>query len=122
MNDKALLKIKRVYQPAETTDGYRILVDRLWPRGIRKEELKMDEWAKEVTPSTAIRKDFGHDPARFPEFETRYRLELNENPQATVFASRIQTLLKTTPVTLLYAARDETCNHALILRNWILEQ
>ena len=90
------MKLKRVYLPAEETDGYRILVDRLWPRGISKEKAKIDLWLKEVAPSNELRKWFGHDPERFNEFTERYK----EHPNAT----------------LLYAAHDEQHNNAVVLQ------
>jgi uncharacterized protein YeaO (DUF488 family) len=77
-----LLKTKRAYESAEPSDGTRFLVDRLWPRGIKKEELKMEAWLKDVAPSPALRKWFAHDPARWQEFQQRYRAELEANPEA----------------------------------------
>ena len=103
------LRIKRAYLPAEPADGHRILIDRLWPRGLSKEAAAIDEWAKEVTPSTALRQWFGHKEENFEEFAHRYREELDGNPAATDFS-------------LIYGARSTTCNHARVLREWILGQ
>ena len=115
-----LLSIKRIYAPAEPADGYRILIDRLWPRGIKKEDAQVDEWAKSVTPTTSLRQWFGHKEENYAEFAERYRAELNHNPAASDFAYYIRMMLTDTPVTLLYGAKSETCNHAIILRDWIL--
>ena len=116
------LKIKRVYSPAEESDGYRILIDRLWPRGIKKEDACLDEWNKAVTPTTALRKWFGHKEENFEKFNTQYRAELDSNPEAPAFAGHVGQLLDKGNVTLLYGAKSPTCNHALILRDWILAQ
>ncbi len=113
------LKIKRVYLPAEETDGYRILIDRLWPRGIKKEDACLDEWNKAVTPSTALRKWFGHKEENLEQFSALYRAELDGNPDATAFAQHVKDLLATGNVTLLYGAKSPTCNHAVTLRDWI---
>lgn len=114
------LRIKRIYLPVEATDGYRILIDRLWPRGISRSAAEIDEWAKEVAPSTNLRKWFGHKEENFEGFRQQYELELNGNPLAVKFALHCRDLLKRGSVTLLYGARSVTCNHAVILRDWIL--
>lgn len=101
MSDAPLLLIKRVYLPAADGDGRRVLVDRLWPRGLRKSEVAVDEWVKEVAPSPALRKWFGHDPARWAAFQQRYRAELADNPALAHLAA----LVAEGPATLLYAAR-----------------
>ncbi len=116
------LRIKRVYSPAEESDGYRILIDRLWPRGIKKDDACLDEWNKAVTPTPALRKWFGHKEENFEKFYTQYRAELDANPEAAAFAEHVAQLLDKENVTLLYGAKSPTCNHALILRDWILEQ
>ena len=113
------LQIKRIYIPAEETDGYRVLVDRLWPRGVSKARAALDEWNKEVTPTPDLRKWFGHKAERFSEFNERYLFELNQNHAAFDFATKINDLLKSQNVTLLYAARDPEINHAIILKDWI---
>lgn len=105
------VRTKRVHDPAEREDGYRVLVDRLWPRGVKKQDLVHDEWMKKVAPSGALRRWFGHDPDRFKTFAERYRRELEGNEEfdhlAEIAAER--------PVTLLYAARDREHNHAVVL-------
>lgn len=113
------INIKRAYQTADTTDGYRILIDRLWPRGISKDAAAIDEWAKSVAPSTELRKWFGHKDENFTKFNVRYVDELNANPDARQFAKRCKELLEKDNVTLVYGARSATCNHAVILRDWI---
>ena len=105
-------KTKRIYEPAAKGDGYRVLIDRLWPRGIKKEDAKLDEWARELAPSTDLRKWFGHDPQRFDEFRRRYIKELksqDEELQALRRRARKGT------VTLLFGARDTEHNDAVVL-------
>ena len=116
------LKVKRIFLPPEAPDGRRILVDRLWPRGISKEMAALDEWAKDAAPTSALRKWFGHDPKRFEEFAFLYRKELNENPTASELAARCWERLETENVTLLYAAQSDTCNHAIVLKEWLLQK
>ncbi|MGB3975722.1 MAG: DUF488 domain-containing protein [bacterium] len=106
------IALKRAYDPAETTDGKRILVDRLWPRGVSKERAKIDLWLKEVAPSTELRKWFGHDPDKWPEFINRYREELDGNP---AFAE-LKTLVHQGDITLVYAAKDTLHNEAMVLK------
>ena len=113
------LLITRAYAPAEAGDGLRVLVDRLWPRGSRKDALKLDLWAREVTPSTEIRKAFGHMAENFEGFRSAYLLELAGNPAAPEFAGMVEKTLKDKPVTLVYAAKSETINHALVLKEWL---
>lgn len=117
MND---LKIKRVYDPAEPQDGCRILIDRLWPRGVSKERACIDEWNKAVTPTTELRRWFGHKEENYAEFADKYRAELDRNPDAEPFAKHVGELLRQGNVSLLYGAKSPTCNHAIILRDWIL--
>lgn len=112
-------RIKRIYEPAETSDGYRVLVDRLWPRGVSKERADLDEWAKDIAPSTELRQWFGHDPAKFSEFIKRYDDELQRNPET---ASYISDWKKQQTVTLLYGARDEAHNEAVVLKSYIEHQ
>lgn len=108
------MKIKRIYTPIEETDGYRILVDRLWPRGISKEKAQIDLWLKSVAPSNELRKWFGHDTERFPEFSERFRTELAESGAL----EELRAILKAHPVaTLLFAAHDEEHNNAVVLQN-----
>ncbi|MDO5036620.1 MAG: DUF488 domain-containing protein [Porphyromonas sp.] len=116
------LYIKRIYEEQGADDGYRILIDRLWPRGVKKEAANIDEWAKEVTPSTELRKWFAHKEERFDTFREEYEDELNNNPDAHTFAKHCQELQQKDNVTLLYGAKSHTYNHAVILREWILDQ
>ena len=108
------MKIKRAYAPVEETDGYRILVDRLWPRGISKEKAQIDLWLKSVAPSNELRKWFGHDSERFAEFSERYRAELTTSGAL----DELRTILKEHPTaTLLFAAHDEERNNAVVLQH-----
>lgn len=111
------IHIKRVYEPAASTDGRRFLVERLWPRGIKKEALEMDAWLKEVAPSTALRQWFGHKPERWAEFRRRYEAELHENPTAW---QPVLDAAKKSTVTLLYSAHDIEHNGALVLRDYLV--
>ena len=113
-----MVKLKRAYEPASARDGYRVLVERLWPRGVRKTDLRLDAWFKDVAPSHELRRWFGHDPARWREFVTRYRRELKEAPAAKAVAELERRAAMQT-VTLIYAAHDETHNGALVLRSVI---
>lgn len=110
------MQVKRAYEPAAAGDGMRILVDRVWPRGVSKEELKLDLWLKDVAPSTELRKWFGHDPARWEEFERRYARELDENPEAW---KQIADAAKKQKVTLIYGARDTEHNNAVALAAYL---
>jgi uncharacterized protein YeaO (DUF488 family) len=105
--------IKRVYDEARPQDGVRILVDRLWPRGISKDKAAFAEWMKEVAPSTALRQWFDHRPERWAEFQTRYRQELRENPMVATLRQRA----RAETVTLLYGSRNRDFNHAKVLAN-----
>ena len=106
------VKLKRVYEEPAKTDGTRILVDRIWPRGLSKEKAHIDLWLKEVAPSNELRKWFGHDPARWPEFRARYRAELKQ--KAAQLAILRQALAKG-PATILYGAKDKEHNQAVVL-------
>ena len=114
-----MLKTKRVYESAEASDGTRFLVDRLWPRGIKKEKLEMKAWLKDVAPSPKLRKWFAHDPAKWEEFQQRYRAELESNPGAW---QPILEAAKQRNVTLLYSARDTEHNSAVLLKAYLKEQ
>lgn len=108
--------LRRAYEPPTRNDGYRILVDRIWPRGVSKEELQLDEWCRDIAPSDALRHWFDHDPTRWAEFCERYRAELNAN------ADPLEVIVKHTEVgrvTLVYGARDEAHNNAVALRDVI---
>lgn len=111
------IRLKRAYQPAAADDGLRILVDRLWPRGLKKSDAGIDRWIKDIAPSTALRKWFGHDPARWPEFRRRYAAEIRRRPDQ--FAE-LRALARKGPVTLVFSARDELHNDAVVLRNVLL--
>jgi uncharacterized protein YeaO (DUF488 family) len=107
-------KIKRVYEKPEKEDGFRILVDRLWPRGLTKEKAKVDLWLKEIAPSTELRKWFAHDREKWEEFKKRYLSELKKNKEPV---AQLKEKIKEGNVTLIYAAKDETHNEAQVLLN-----
>lgn len=107
--------LKRVYEEPSSADGKRILIDRLWPRGLTKEKAKIDLWIKDIAPSTALRKWFGHDPLKWDEFKKRYRKEIKEN---TAGATQLKQQLEKGKVTLVYAAKDETHNDAVVLKDY----
>lgn len=111
-----IIEIKRVYEAPSQADGIRILVDRLWPRGIKKDELVMDEWVKELAPSTELRKWFNHDPAKFKEFEKLYMWELDESKKIWLPLIKKYLIRK---ITLLYAAHDPEINHARCLQTYL---
>lgn len=113
------LRIKRIYEPAAKSDGARILVDRVWPRGITKEDAALTLWLKEIAPSTALRKWFGHDPARWADFQRRYRTELDANSEAV---ERLDACLRSGTVTLLYGARDTEHNQAVALATYLRDR
>ena len=112
------LRIKRVYQMPDTGDGVRVLVDRLWPRGLSRERAQIDLWLKEIAPSDALRRRFHDDPAGWEEFKTAYYAEL-EQPPAQSAVRELLARLSREPVTLLFAARDETRNNAVALKEWL---
>jgi uncharacterized protein YeaO (DUF488 family) len=112
------IRIKRVYEPAAPDDGVRILVDRLWPRGVAKTGAGVNQWMKDVAPSTELRKWYGHDVAKWSGFVRRYRAELAGNAGAV---GQLRKVADQGPVTLLYAARDEVHNQAVVLRDYLLE-
>jgi uncharacterized protein YeaO (DUF488 family) len=106
------VRIKRAYEPAEPADGYRVLIDRLWPRGVNKQEARLDEWARELAPSPELRRWFGHAPARFEEFRRRYRGELADREEAL---RALRRRAREGPLTLVYGARDTEHNGAVVL-------
>ena len=108
-----MIKIKRIYDEASPDDGKRIYVDRLWPRGLKKEDVKMDEWLKEIAPSADLRKWFGHEPSKYGEFEKRYIRELESKSE---ILERIRKEGKKETVTLLFSAKDTEHNNATVLR------
>ena len=111
------VRLKRAYEPPSEDDGRRILVDRLWPRGISKAEAALAEWMKELSPSTGLRKWFGHDPERWETFRRRYAAEIREHAEVL---ARLRSLARSRRVTLVYSARDEAHNDAIVLRDVIL--
>jgi uncharacterized protein YeaO (DUF488 family) len=113
------IKIARVYDDPDQTDGARLLVDRLWPRGVAKEGLRHVDWIREVAPSNSLRKWFGHDPNKWAEFRTRYRAELDANTRAV---DRCLAWCRKDSVTLLYASADSAHNQAAVLREYLCEQ
>lgn len=109
-----MIQLKRAYEAASRSDGLRVLVERLWPRGLRKEDAHIDEWLEDVAPSHELRRWFGHEPSRFPEFRDRYRRELRSEPARTALAALARRAAHRR-VTLVYAARDEVHNNAVVL-------
>ncbi|HNR75977.1 MAG TPA: DUF488 family protein [Parvularculaceae bacterium] len=108
------IMLKRAYEAPSRSDGLRILVERLWPRGLTKEAAKIDQWMKEISPSPDLRKWYGHDPEKWPEFQRRYRVELKENKAAF---NALKDLCASGAVTFVYAAKDEERNSAVVLRD-----
>ena len=118
------ITIKRIYEEVSPDDGYRVLVDRLWPRGVTKDRARLNEWAKELAPSTQARIEFGHNPEHFEAFKHRYRAELDVNPDAQSLMRSVVANAKDTGdmrITILYAANDEHCIHAMILCSYMAE-
>lgn len=113
---KPVIQIKRAYEPHLEEDGCRVLVDRLWPRGLKKEDAAVEEWAKELAPSNELRKWFGHDPALWAEFKRRYKTELKDNPAVKEFISAHKNEKK---ITLIYSAKDEEHNQAMVLQEYL---
>jgi uncharacterized protein YeaO (DUF488 family) len=113
----ASVRLKRAYERPAAEDGTRILVDRLWPRGVKKAQAAIDHWAKDLSPSTELRKWFGHDPERWQDFRRRYVAELRRHPDQL---DRLRDLARQGPITLVYAAKDERHNDALVLRDVLL--
>jgi len=119
------VRTKRVYEPADPADGTRVLVDRLWPRGVSKLEAKLDLWDREVAPSTELRKTWhadpqGHDPAHYEAFETAYRAELAQEPAFSAVNRLVELARSSGTLTLLYGSRDQRVNHAVVLREVLL--
>lgn len=110
------IQCKRVYDPVEQSDGYRVLVDRLWPRGIKKTDLALDEWDKEITPSTELRKAFHGEVVDFKTFREQYLAELAQHESE---GKRLAEIAQKQPLTLLYSAKNTTQNHALVLADWL---
>jgi len=114
---KGNVRLKRAYEQPTEADGIRILIDRLWPRGVTKAAAAIDFWARDVAPSTALRKWFGHDPDRWEEFRSRYTAEIHEHPEAL---RNLRDQARQGPITLIYSAHDETHNDAVVLRDILL--
>jgi uncharacterized protein YeaO (DUF488 family) len=112
------VKLKRAYERPSSADGIRVLVDRLWPRGIKKADANIDHWIKELAPSTELRKWFGHDPTRWQEFRRRYAAELRQHEDQV---DRLRDLARAGPITLVYAAHDEAHNDAVVLRDILVD-
>jgi uncharacterized protein YeaO (DUF488 family) len=113
------IRLKRAYDSASSGDGARILIDRLWPRGVRKADAAIDVWAKDIAPSTALRRWFGHDPARWHEFRRRYSEEIHRRRNRL---DELRTLAQKGRITLVFAARDEAHNDAVVLREILLDR
>jgi len=113
----ANIKLKRAYEPPAQSDGRRILVDRLWPRGVSKAKAALDGWLKDIAPSTALRQWFGHDPARWQEFRRRYAEEIRSYPE---LLCELRRFAAASPLTLVYSAHDEAHNDAVVLRAILL--
>jgi uncharacterized protein YeaO (DUF488 family) len=111
------IRLKRAYDLPSAEDGTRILIDRLWPRGLRKSSAGIDRWLKDIAPSTALRKWFGHDPARWQEFRRRYAAEINDHADQL---AELRAAAREGPITLVFAARDELHNDAVVLRDRLL--
>ncbi len=113
------VQLKRIYEPPQKSDGYRVLVDRVWPRGLSKDAAQIDLWMKDIAPSTALRKWFNHDPARWVGFQEKYRAELCELGDKL---DELRARAKKEPVTLLYGAKDTEHNQAIVLRDVLAEK
>ncbi|OGI46512.1 MAG: hypothetical protein A2151_03680 [Candidatus Muproteobacteria bacterium RBG_16_65_34] len=111
------LKVKRVYDPPAKTDGLRVLVDRLWPRGLSKDKAKIDHWLKDIAPSDGLRKWFAHDPDKWKEFKRRYFTELDKGPERV---SELRALARKGTVTLLFGAKDAQHNNAVALAEYLV--
>jgi uncharacterized protein YeaO (DUF488 family) len=116
---KPTIGIKRAYEQPEKSDGYRVLVDRLWPRGLSKDKAALDEWARDIAPSADLRKWFGHDPHLWAEFQKRYRSELKKNSDLDRFIEQHE---DKKVITLVYGAKDVEHTHAIVLQQYLQEQ
>lgn len=116
------LTLARVYDDLDEIPARRILVDRLWPRGIKKEALQLEYWAREVAPSTELRRKFNHQEDLFPEFTEEYLMELEASEEAGEFVTKLEGWLEDSDVVLLYAARSRDINHATVLKDWLEEE
>jgi uncharacterized protein YeaO (DUF488 family) len=116
---EANVQLKRAYDPPKKSDGTRVLVDRIWPRGVKKADAEIQEWMKDIAPSSSLRKWFGHDPEKWQEFRSRYRAELKKKPEQL---EHLCMLVRKGPTTLIYSARDQKHNNAVALRDLILSE
>jgi uncharacterized protein YeaO (DUF488 family) len=114
MTNKSEVRVRRIYDEPTRGDGTRVLVDRVWPRGLSKEEARIDKWCKEVAPSTELRRWYGHDPERFAEFSRRYRAELDDPERAAALA-HLRRLAKAQTITVLTATKDIAISHAAVI-------
>ena len=114
-----MIKLKRVYEKAENSDGFRVLVDRLWPRGVKKEEAKLDEWLRDITPSNELRKWFSHDPNKWEEFQKRYAEEIAQKEE---LLDKLIQDAKGNNITLVYSSREEQFNNVAVLKTLIEEE
>jgi uncharacterized protein YeaO (DUF488 family) len=112
-----MIKIKRVFEKPSSADGYRVLVDRLWPRGISKKDAAIDLWLREIAPGNDLRKSFGHDPEKWLDFQRKYKKELDQNE--SVIQEIKEILRREAVVTLVYAAKDELHNQAIVIRKYL---
>ena len=112
------VRLKRAYEPPASDDGIRILIDRLWPRGVKKTDAAIDEWMKEIAPSTKLRKWFNHDPERWQEFRRRYQTEIRHHPDEF---DRLRTLAQRGRITLVFSAHDEAHNDTVVLKDLLLK-
>lgn len=115
------IQIKRIYEGKSEKDGFRILTDRLWPRGVAKEKAAIDYWAKDISPSTYLRKWYNHEEELFPRFRELYREELEKNPEKEAFIQLVKEKLEREDVTLLFASKEEKRNQAVVLAEWLGE-
>ena len=115
------IQIKRIYEGKSEKDGFRILTDRLWPRGVAKEKAAIDYWAKDISPSTYLRKWYNHEEELFPRFRELYREELDKNPEKEAFIQLVKEKLEREDVTLLFASKEEKRNQAVVLAEWLGE-
>lgn len=119
---QTIIEIKRIYEPVSIEDGKRILVDRLWPRGISKQDAKLDIWMKDVAPSTELRKQFNHKPELFDDFRTHFIEELRRDVEKLEKVNELLQIMRNEKITLLYAAKDRENNHAVVLRDVLLKE
>lgn len=116
------IRIERIYGSVPRPGEKRVLVDRLWPRGTSKAKARLDEWDKQIAPSPELRKWFGHDPAKWDEFRARYLAELDANPESADFVERMREWLESGPVVLLFGAKNEEQNNAVVLWQWLAQK